>query len=54
MDEVVSEFPNSQELQPLLWLRYTEDLFFIWTYREQKLTQFLNQLNNFHLNLKFI
>ena len=27
--------------------------FFILTYGEEKLTQFLNELNNFHSNLKF-
>ena len=51
MDEV--EFLKSQELQPFLWLRYIDNIFFIWTHEEEKLTQFLNQLNNFHSNLKF-
>ena len=46
MDEV--EFLKSQELQPFLWLRYIDNIFFIWTHEEEKLTQFLNQLNNFH------
>ena len=51
MDEV--EFLKSQELQPFLWLRYIDEIFFIWTHEEEKLTQFLNELNNFHSNLKF-
>ena len=52
MDEVETEFLKSQELQPFLWLRYIDDIF-MWTHREEKLTQFLNGLNNFHSNLKF-
>ena len=29
MDEVETEFLKSQELQPFLWLRYIDDIFFI-------------------------
>ena len=28
MNEVETEFPKSQELQPFLWLCYTDDIFF--------------------------
>ena len=38
MDEVETEFLKSQELQPFLWLRYIDDIFFIWTHGEKKLT----------------
>ena len=34
-------------------LRYIDDIFFIWTHGEEKLSQFLNELNNFRSNLKF-
>ena len=54
MDEVETEFLKSQKLQPFLWLRYIDNIFFIWTHGEEKLTQFLNELNNFYSNLKFI
>ena len=53
MDEVETEFLKSQELQPFLWLRYIGDIFFIWIHGEKKLSQFLNELNNFYSNLKF-
>ena len=53
MDEVETEFLKSQELQPFLWLRYIDNKFFVWTHGEEKLTQFLNELNSFHSNLKF-
>ena len=54
MDEIETEFLKSQQFQPFLWLRFIHDTFFVWTHGEEKLTQFLNQLNNFHSNLKFI
>ena len=55
MDEVEIEFLKNQELQPFLWLRYIDDIFFIWTHgEEEKLTQFLNELNNFNSNLEFM
>ena len=53
MGEVETEFLKSQELQPFLLLRYIGDTFFIWTYGEEKVTLFLNELTNFHSNLKF-
>ena len=53
MAEVEAECFKSEELEPFLWLRYIEDIIFIWTHVEEKLTQFLNELNNFHSYLKF-
>ena len=51
-DEVETEFLKIEELQPFLWLRCIDDIFFLWTYGEKKLTKFLNELNNFHSYLK--
>ena len=43
MDEVETEFSESQELQPFLWFHYIDNTyFFIWTHGEEKLTQFFN------------
>ena len=53
LDAVETEVLASQYLQPFLWLRYIDDIFFIWTYGEKKLVQLLNELNNFHPNLSF-
>ena len=53
MDEVETEFLKSYELKPFFWLHYIEDIFFIWTRGKEKVSQFLNELNNFHSNLKF-
>ena len=54
MGEVKTESLKNQELQPFLWLCYIDNVLFIWTYGKEKLTQFLNELNNFHSNLKCI
>ena len=53
MDEVETEFLKSQELQPFLWLRYIDDIFFLCTHGTQELDPFLNELNKFHPNLRF-
>ena len=53
MDKLESDFLKSQELTPLLWYRYIDDTFFIWTHGEEKLAIFLNDLNNYHPNIKF-
>ena len=53
MDEIQTEFLKSQELQPFSWLCYIGNIFFIWTHGEENLPEFLNELINFHSNLKF-
>ena len=40
-------------MKPLVRLRYIDVMFFIWNESEEKLEQFLENLNNFHPNLKF-
>ena len=35
------------------WLRYTDDLFFVWNHGENKLDEFFECLNSFYPNLKF-
>ena len=32
MDQVESEFSKIQQHEPLVWLRYIDDIFFIWTH----------------------
>ena len=44
MDQVESKFLQTQKFQPLLWFRYIDDIFFIWTHGEN---------NNFSPNIKF-
>ena len=52
MERVENEFLVSEIVKPWLWLRYIDDIFFIWIEVEDKLEGFLNRLNNFHPNLK--
>ena len=37
----------------MVWFRYIDDIFFIWTHSKQDLQRFLEELNKYHLNLKF-
>ena len=53
MDQVELEFLKTQIHQPLVWFRFIDDIFFIWTHGEDKLEQFLVDFNKFHPSLKF-
>ena len=57
MDEVESSFLETQEMNSLVWCRYIDDASFIWTYGQEKLDLFLQELNidvtltlNFHMS----
>ena len=54
MDNIETTFLETQELQRLVWFRYNDDIFFIWTHGEQELQTFLRSHNEFHTNIKFI
>ena len=53
MDKIEMAFLETQELQPLVWFRYIDNIFFIWTHGEQELQTFLHSLNEFHTDIKF-
>ena len=53
MDQAESEFLKTQQHQPLVWFRYVDDIFFIWTHGQEKLEGFLDNFNKFHPNLRF-
>ena len=53
MDYVERDFLKNEQIQPWIWFRYTDDIFFIWTASEKELPEFLNRLNSFHPNLRF-
>ena len=44
---------SPQNLQPLTWLRFIDDIFMLWTHGPQNLTHFLQHLNSFHPTIKF-
>ena len=53
MDQVETQFLKTQQCKPLVWLRYINDMFFVWTHGKESLTKFLDDFNRFHPNLKF-
>ena len=53
MDKLETDFLNTQEYLLLVWYRYIDDIFFIWTHREEKLKFFLDDLNRYHPNIDF-
>ena len=53
MDHLETKFLQSQSLQPLVWFRYIDDIFFIWSHGKDKLEKFLDDLNSFDNNIKF-
>ena len=34
-------------MQPLVWFRYIDDVFFIWTHGKEELESFMKELNSF-------
>ena len=40
-------------LQPHLWHRFIDDIWFLWRGTEEELTQFVNYLNSYHPTIKF-
>ena len=53
VDELEQAFLQAQDHQPLLWIRYIDDIFFIWTHGEKRLQMFLERFNKFHPNVQF-
>ena len=48
MDKVATKFLDKELLKPWVWLRYIDDIFFVWVHGEESLQIFLKHLNNFH------
>ena len=53
MDYMENQFLKNEQIQPWIWFRYIDDIFFIWTASEKELDDFLEQLNHFYPNLNF-
>ena len=53
MDEIETNFLQTQEFQPLVWFRYIDNVLFIWTYVPDKLVLFITEFNNHHPNITF-
>ena len=48
MNDLETKFLESQRLQPLVWLRYVDSIFFICTNGEEGFKKFLDKLNDFN------
>ena len=46
MYEIETKFLETQEFQPLVWFRYIDDVFFIWTHGPDELVSFMAEFNN--------
>ena len=44
---------NNSLDKPYLWWHYFDDIFLIWTLREEKLDKFITNLNSLHPTIKF-
>ena len=53
MEKLETNFFKTQTLQPLVWFRYIDYVFFLWTHGEENLQRFLDNLNNYDPNIKF-
>ena len=53
MDEFETNFLKALKLQPFVWFRYIDDVFFIWTHGKEELKNFMKELNNFRDHIKF-
>ena len=53
MDEAETEFLLTQRFKSTVWLRYINDIFFVWIHGEENLYGFMKDFNNFKSNLKF-
>ena len=53
MDKFETNFLRTQKLQPFVWCRYIDDVFFIWTHAKEELENFMKELNSFSDHIKF-
>ena len=49
MDKFETNFLKTQKLQPFVWFRYKDDVFFIWTHGKEELENFMKELNSFRI-----
>ena len=53
MGYLEDKFVYSYRLQPFIWKRFIDNIFFIWTYGQKELDKFVVYLNNYHDTIKF-
>ena len=53
MDRFETKALDNWLLKPLVWLRFIDDIFMIWTHGEDSLSNFIEYLNGIHPTIKF-
>ena len=53
MARVQTEILNQSALKPLVWERFIDDTFSLWTATREEITQFIEQANKHHQTIKF-
>ena len=53
MAELEEDFLQQTDKKPKVWLRFIDDIFMVWNHGEENLKQMLEELNNFHPQIKF-
>ena len=53
MDKFETNFLKTQKLQPFVWFRYIDDVFFIWNHGKEELENFMEELISFSDHIKF-
>ncbi|XP_069110165.1 uncharacterized protein [Argopecten irradians] len=53
MDQLEQKFLSQQTTKPLIWWRFIDDIFMIWTHHRNALSAFMERLNQFHKTIKF-
>ena len=53
MAELEEDFLHQQPKKPVIWKRFIDDIFLVWTHTNQELEVFMEKLNNFHPTIKF-
>jgi hypothetical protein len=46
-NDAINEYAEKTGLRPLVWFRYIDDIFFIWTHGLESLNEFIGFCNNF-------
>ena len=53
MAELEEDFLQQTDRKPKVWLRFIDDIFMVWNHGEEHLKKMLEELNNFHPQIKF-
>ena len=53
MAKIEKEILGQSDIKPLVWKRFVDDVFSLWSTSADKIEEFIQKANNFHLTIKF-